>query len=240
VGAIPGAGATPAAMISYQVAQMMSKKPEDFGKGSIEGIGANEAAQNASNSGELIPTLGLGIPVTGSMVLLLAALSVQGFVPGPLMVVNAPELLYAAIAGLLASTLLLLGTGWSMARLMLKAVQMNRQVVIVLAIAMTVIGVYAINTKVFDVMVALGFGVVGYVMLRYGYPTAAAALGVFLGKEFERSLRIGLNMNDNSFVTFMTRPITLTIILVALAIMVWGIIKRQQMRRRLQDAAGAS
>ena len=240
VGAIPGAGATPAAMISYQVAQMMSKKPEDFGKGSIEGIGANEAAQNASNSGELIPTLGLGIPVTGSMVLLLAALSVQGFVPGPLMVVNAPELLYAAIAGLLASTLLLLGTGWSMARLMLKAVQMNRQVVIVLAIAMTVIGVYAINTKVFDVMVALGFGVVGYVMLRYGYPTAAAALGVFLGKEFERSLRIGLNMNDNSFVTFLTRPITLTIILVALAIMVWGIIKRQQMRRRLQDAAGAS
>ena len=127
-----------------------------------------------------------------------------------------------------------------LARLMLKAVQMNRQVVIVLAIAMTVIGVYAINTKVFDVMVALGFGVVGYVMLRYGYPTAAAALGVFLGKEFERSLRIGLNMNDNSFVTFMTRPITLTIILVALAIMVWGIIKRQQMRRRLQDAAGAS
>jgi putative tricarboxylic transport membrane protein len=239
VGAIPGAGATPAAMISYQVAQMISKKPEDFGKGSIEGIGANEAAQNASNSGELIPTLGLGIPVTGSMVLLLAALSVQGFVPGPLMVVNAPELLYAAIAGLLASTLLLLGTGWSMARLMLKAVQTNRQVVIVLAIAMTVIGVYAINTKVFDVLVALGFGVVGYVMLRYGYPTAAAALGVFLGKEFERSLRIGLNMNDNSFVTFLTRPITLTIILVALAIMVWGIIKRQQMRRRLQDAAGA-
>jgi putative tricarboxylic transport membrane protein len=236
VGAIPGAGSTPAAMISYQVAQMMSKKPEEFGKGSIEGIGANEAAQNASNSGELIPTLGLGIPVTGSMVLLLAALSVQGFVPGPLMVVNAPELLYAAIAGLLASTLLLLATGWGMARLMLKAVQLNRQVVIVLAIAMTVIGVYAINTKVFDVMVALSFGVIGYFMLRYGYPTAAAALGVFLGKEFERSFRIGLNMNDNSFVSFFSRPITLVIILVALAILVWGIIKRRQMHRRIRDA----
>ena len=237
VGAIPGAGATPAAMISYQVAQMMSKKPEEFGKGSIEGIGANEAAQNASNSGELIPTLGLGIPVTGSMVLLLAALSVQGFVPGPLMVVNAPELLYAAIAGLLASTLLLLATGWGMARLMLKAVQLNRQVVIVLAIAMTVIGVYAINTKTFDVMVALGFGLIGYFMLRYGYPTAAAALGVFLGKEFERSFRIGLNMNNNSFVDFFTRPITLVIITAATAIMVWGIVKRRQMRRRMREAA---
>ena len=233
VGAIPGAGATPAAMISYQVAQMISKHPEEFGKGSIEGIGANEAAQNASNSGELIPTLGLGIPVTGSMVLLLAALSVQGFVPGPLMVSNAPELLYAAIAGLLASTLLLLATGWSMARLMLRAVQLDRQIVIVLAIAMTVIGIYSINTRVFDVAVALGFGVIGYFMLRYGYPTAAAALGVFLGKEFERSLRIGLNMNNNSFVDFITRPITLTIILVALGLLVWGIVKRAQMHRRI-------
>lgn len=233
VGAIPGAGATPAAMISYQVAQMMSKHPEEFGKGSIEGIGANEAAQNASNSGELIPTLGLGIPVTGSMVLLLAALSVQGFVPGPLMVSNAPELLYAAIAGLLTSTLLLLATGWSMARLMLRAVQLDRQIVIVLAIAMTVIGIYSINTRVFDVAVALGFGVIGYFMLRYGYPTAAAALGVFLGKEFERSLRIGLNMNNNSFVDFITRPITLTIILVALGLLVWGIVKRAQMHRRI-------
>jgi putative tricarboxylic transport membrane protein len=115
-------------------------------------------------------------------------------------------------------------------------VQLNRQVVIVLAIAMTVIGVYAINTKVFDVMVALGFGVVGYVMLRYGYPTAAAALGVFLGKEFERSLRIGLNMNDNSFASFFSRPIALAIIVVALVLLVWGIVRRRQMRRRMRDA----
>jgi putative tricarboxylic transport membrane protein len=81
--------------------------------------------------------------------------------------------------------------------------------------------------------VALGFGVIGYFMLRYGYPTAAAALGVFLGKEFERSLRIGLNMNNNSFVDFITRPITLTIILVALGLLVWGIVKRAQMHRRI-------
>jgi putative tricarboxylic transport membrane protein len=86
---------------------------------------------------------------------------------------------------------------------------------------------------VFDVAVALGFGVIGYFMLRYGYPTAAAALGVFLGKEFERSLRIGLNMNNNSFVDFITRPITLTIILVALGLLVWGIVKRAQMHRRI-------
>lgn len=233
VGAIPGAGATPAAMISYQTAQMLSKQPEQFGKGSIEGIGANEAAQNASNSGELIPTLGLGIPVSGSMVLLLAALTVQGFVPGPLMVKNTPELLFAAIAGLMAATIFLLLTGWGMARMMLKAVQIDRQVVLVLAIAMTLIGIYAINTKILDVMVAIGAGAVGYFMLRYGYNTAAAALGVFIGKEFERSLRIGLNMNDNSWIEFLSRPITATILGVALAVLVWGFWKRLQMQRRI-------
>ena len=236
VGAIPGAGATPAAMISYQTAQMMSRHPEQFGKGSIEGIGANEAAQNASNSGELIPTLGLGIPVSGSMVLLLAALTVQGFVPGPLMTVNAPELLYAAIAGLMASTLFLVFTGWVMARAMLKAVLLNRHVVIVLALAMVSIGAYALNTRIFDVAVAMVAGMVGYFMLRYGYSTAAAALGVFLGREFERSLRIGLNMNENSFVQFFSRPITLTIIAVAIGLLVWGAVKRAQMRVRIAAA----
>ncbi len=239
VGAIPGAGATPAAMISYQTAQMMSKRPEDFGKGSIEGIGANEAAQNASNSGELIPTLGLGLPVSGSMVLLLAALTVQGFVPGPLMISNAPELLYAAVAGLLASTLFLLATGWWMARGMMKAVALNRQVVIVLALAMVTVGVYAINTRIVDVLVCFGAGIVGYFMLRYGYSTAAAALGVFLGREFERSLRIGLNMNDNSYIEFFSRPITLAILLVAVALLAVGSWRQRETRRRVRAARAA-
>jgi putative tricarboxylic transport membrane protein len=236
VGAIPGAGATPSAMIAYQVARVTSKEPEKFGHGSIEGIGANEAAQNASNSGELIPTLGLGIPVSGSMVLLLAALTVQGFVPGPLMVANAPELLFAAIAGLLASTLLLLVTGWGMARAMLKAVQLNRQFVLVLSLAMIVIGVYAMNTRAFDVLVAMVAGLVGYGMLRYGYSTAAAALGVFLGREFERSLRIGLNMNDNSFLQFFSRPVTLAILVVAVTLLVVGLRKQAQTRARVRAA----
>ena len=230
VGAIPGAGATPAAMISYQAAQVLSKKPEEFGKGSIEGIGANEAAQNASNSGELIPTLGLGIPVSGSMVLLLAALTVQGFVPGPLMVANAPELLFAAIAGLLAASLLLLATGWGMARVMLKAVQLNRQIDPVLSLAMIVVGVYAMNTKAFDIVIAMLAGSIGYAMLHYGY-SAAAALGVFLGREFERSLRIGLNMNDNSYTQFFGRPITMVIVLAALALLIFGLRKQAQTRR---------
>ncbi len=234
VGAIPGAGATVAAMVSYQQAQMISKKPEEFGRGSIEGIGANEAAQNASNSGELIPTLGLGLPVSGSMVLLLSALTVQGFVPGPLMVARAPELLFATVAGLLASTLILVFVGWRMATLMLKAVLLNRQVIIVLALAMTVLGTYALNNRILDVAVAFVFGVIGYFMMRYGYSVAAAALAVFLGREFERNLRIGLQFHDQSWIEFFSRPITLAIMSVAIFLLGYGIVQQVRMRRRMR------
>ena len=126
----------------------------------------------------------------------------QGFVPGPLMVARAPELLYATIAGMLASTVFLLVVGWRMATLMLKAVLLNRQLVIVLALAMTILGTYALQNRVLDVAIAFVFGIIGYFMMRYGYSVAAAALAVFLGREFERNLRIGLNLTDGSIVQF--------------------------------------
>lgn len=238
-GAIPGASANVAAMVSYQQAQMLSKRPEEFGRGSIEGIGANEAAQNASNSGELIPTLGLGLPVSGSMVLLLSALSVQGFVPGPLMVARAPELLYAAVAGLLASTVFLLIVGWRMATLMLKAVLLNRQLVIVLALAMTVLGTYALQNRVLDVGVAFIFGIIGYFMMRYGYSVAAAALAVFLGREFERNLRIGLQFYDQSWYEFFSRPITSAVMTAAICLLIYGVIQQIRMRRRIRENSQA-
>jgi putative tricarboxylic transport membrane protein len=240
VGAIPGAGATIAAMVSYQQAQMISRHPERFGKGSIEGIGANEAAQNASNSGELIPTLGLGLPVSGSMVLLLSALTVQGFVPGPLMVARAPELLYAAIAGMLASTIFLLVVGWRMATLMLKVVLLNRQLVIILALAMTILGTFALQNRVLDVAIALICGIIGYFMMRYGYSVAAAALAVFLGRDFERNLRIGLQFYDQSWYEFFARPITVAIMTVAIALLVYGIVQQIRMRRRISENLAAS
>ena len=135
VSAIPGAGATPAAMIAYQQAQLFAKRPEEFGHGSIEGLAANEAAQNASNSGEAAPALALGLPTSGSMVLLLAALTIHGFIPGPSMIRTTPDLFYAAIAGMLGSTIILSATGWHLGLIMLRFVNINRSMVIVLSIA---------------------------------------------------------------------------------------------------------
>ncbi len=238
VGAIPGAGTTPAAMIAYQNARVMSKHPEKFGKGAPDGIAANEASQNASNSGELIPTLGLGIPASGSMVLLLAALSLNGFVPGPYLVRESPQLFHAVVAGLLGSSVFIIITGWAMCRVMLRLLTINRSVVIVLSMATVVVGVYSLSYRVLDVTLCFGAGVVGYFMMRYGYSTAAASLAVVLAGGFEATLRRGLSVFDNDPAQFFGRPIVLVILTLAVLFLVLGIrrtVMFARAERRLSD-----
>jgi putative tricarboxylic transport membrane protein len=223
IGAIPGAGGTPAALISYQQAQMMSKEPEKFGKGSPEGVAANEAAQNSASSGELIPTLGLGIPGSGSMVLLLATLSIHGFIGGPNLIRNAPELLVAVCAGLLGATLLLIVTGWPIAQVMLRALSINRSIVIVFSLASVVLGIYSLNFRIFDVVICFLAGGIGYFFVRYGYSTAAAALAVVLASGMESSLRRGLSLMENDPLRFVGRPITSLILVGAVFFLIVGI-----------------
>ncbi len=237
IGAVPGAGTTPAALISYQQAKVISRKPEEFGKGSIEGIAANEAAQNAANSGELIPTLGLGLPVSGTAVLLLSALTMQGMVPGPSLTRNSPELLDAAVAGLLGGTIILLFTGWWLSRSMMRVATVNRSVVIILCLAIVMLGIFALERQIFDVWVCLVCGVIGYFMTRYGYSVAAAALAAILASEFERTLRQGLNLFDNDIVLFLSRPIAATIIFASLVILGLGILRLRRERRLLASPA---
>jgi putative tricarboxylic transport membrane protein len=237
IGAVPGAGTTPAALISYQQAKVISKRPEEFGKGSIEGIAANEAAQNAANSGELIPTLGLGIPVSGTAVLLLSALTIQGMVPGPSLTRNSPELLDASVAGLLGGTIVLVLLGWWLSRSMMKIVMINRSIVITLCLAVVMLGVYALSRQIFDVIVCLGCGVVGYFMMRYGYSVAAAALAAILSSEFERTLRQGLSLFDDNIFLFAGRPIAATVLTISLLILIFGMIRihRDRVRERMSQ-----
>jgi putative tricarboxylic transport membrane protein len=223
IGAIPGAGGTPAALISYQQAQAWSKEPEKFGKGSAEAVAANEAAQNAASSGELIPTLGLGIPGSGSMVLLLATLSIHGFIGGPHLITDAPELLAAVCAGLLGATLLLIVTGWPIAMVMLRALSINRSIVIVFALASVVLGIFSLNYRIFDVLVCFAAGAIGFFFLRYGYSTAAAALAVVLSAGLEADLRRGLSLMENDPLRFVGRPITALILAGAVFFFIVGL-----------------
>jgi putative tricarboxylic transport membrane protein len=240
VGAIPGAGATPAALISYQQAKLWSKRPEEFGKGSISGIVANEAAQNASNSGELIPTLALGIPGSGSMVILLGALIAQGFVPGPFLIQRDPELLYAAIAGLIAGTVLLAIVGMRLAGWMLKAVRIDRSVMIITSLAIVVLGVFALRSSLTDVIVLIVFSMVGYFMYRYGFSPAAAALAVILSRGFEASMRHGLSLSYDSWLVMISRPTTAALLGAAALFLVGGFWKEYRSWQKRQTAPAAT
>jgi putative tricarboxylic transport membrane protein len=232
VGAVPGAGATTSALVSYQQAKLWSKKPEEFGKGSVTGIVANESAQNASNSGELIPTLALGIPSGGSMLILLSALVAQGFVPGPFLIVEDPQLLHAAIAGLIGGTILLIFIGMRMAGWMLRLSRVDRSAVMVGALALVLLGVYSLRASITDVWVTLFAGVIGYFMYRYGFSPAAAALAVILSRGFEASARYGLALSDDSFLKLVTRPVTATLLLLAALLLALGIYREVKVRRR--------
>jgi putative tricarboxylic transport membrane protein len=239
VGALPGAGGTPAALIAYQQAQIASKTPEEFGNGSIEGIAANEAAQNASNSGELIPTIGFGLPGSGSMALLLGALAAQGFAPGPRFISNNPQLVSGLVAGLLGGTILMVITGWYMSKALLKLVLLNRSAVIILAMGITIVGVYSLQARLFDVVVCIICGIVGYLMLRYGYPPAAAALTAVLSSDIEKNFRVGLNLTRGSYLAFVTRPYTAMILGVALLLAFWGIRGQVKLSRQARTKVAA-
>ena len=223
VGAIPGMSGHAASVIAYNQAKLTSKTPELFGKGSLEGIAANESAQNAAQAGEMVPTLGLGIPGSDSMVLLMGALMLQGFVPGPQLMSAAPELLHATAAGLIGGALFIFLFGWKIGRLMLMVNRLDRQVVLPVAFLVTLVGVYSIRRSGFDVITALLFGVVGYFMMRYGFPIVAAAVAIVLGPGFEEKLRTGLLLERNSVIGFLTRPLTAVILGLALVLLIYGI-----------------
>jgi putative tricarboxylic transport membrane protein len=231
MGIAPGAGAEAASFFAYQQAKASSKHPEEFGNGSLEGIAANESAQQACQAGDLIPTLAVGIPGGATMILILAALTLHGLVPGPLLIEQTPELLYGAVGGLLGSAVFLAIIGWPLARVATRLATLDRSAVLVVALLLSIVGIYSVNSSIFDVWVALGFGGVGYFMQRYGYSVAAAALGAILGANLEAALRQGLLLEDDSVINFVSRPVTATVLLLCLLALGWGVRNEWRARR---------
>jgi putative tricarboxylic transport membrane protein len=226
-----------ASIMSYNQAKLSSKTPEQFGHGSTEGLAANESAQNAAQAGEMIPTLGLGIPGSDSMVLVMGALMLQGFVPGPMMMQAAPELLYATVAGLLGGALMLLLLGWQIGKVVLLFTKIDRSVVLPCAFVITIIGVYATRNSLFDVGLTLVFGFIGYFMLRYGFPVVATAVAAVLGSGFETNLRQGILLMDSDPIKFLSRPWTAAILFVAFLLLVYGTVGTIQEIRRNRETS---
>lgn len=208
VGILPGVGEDVAAWSSYAAARRASQEKEKFGKGSVEGLMAAETADNASIPGAIIPALSLGIPGSAPSAVLMAAMIIHGAQPGPMLMINQPSYIYDIVAITLLATLSILVFGLIMVRPLLLVLRVPRSVIMPIIFVLCVVGAFAIASRLFDVYLMLGIGVLAFVLRRAGYPIAPFVLGLVLGDILDKSLRRGLMLTDGDPTPFFTRPIS--------------------------------
>lgn len=230
VGAMPGAGCDIAAFLGYSEAKRAARPGERFGEGEIKGIAAPEAAKTAATSGAMIPLLSLGVPGDSVTAVMIGAFVVHGLQPGPLLFKEQPGLVQAIFALVLLAHLLVFVFGTLGARLFLRLVAVDRRFLSPIILLLSVVGAYAMRGNFVDVWLMLGFGVLGYVMQRGGFPVAPLILALILGPMAEENYRRALVMSDGSHGIFFTRPIAVTLLALAalaVAVAVWRRHRRQ-------------
>ena len=194
IGIFPGAGATIAAFISYDFAKRSSKTPENFGKGSLEGVAAAEGANSSSVGGALVPLLALGIPGSATGAVLLGAFMLHDLNPGPLLFQENPEIVYGIFAGLIVANIAMLGLGLIGNRFFIKVISIPEKVMYPIILVLAIIGSFAVNSSLFDVGACLLFGIIGHIFRRFDYPVAPVVLGIVLSKMIEENFRRAVMM----------------------------------------------
>ena len=202
IGILPAEGATVAAIMGYNEAKRWSKNKEEFGHGAIEGIAGPEAANNAATGGAMVPTLALGIPGSGTTAIILAALIMHGFRPGPYLMQQTPHFIYAIFTAMLFANFMFLGIGLAGAKVFSRITLIPKQLLWPAVFVFSMIGAYSFAADIFDIWVMLISGVVGFLMLRHGFGPAPLVMGLILGKLVEESLSQSMIMFDNNWFMF--------------------------------------
>jgi putative tricarboxylic transport membrane protein len=219
IGVLPGAGSTIASFISYGIEKAVSRHPEKFGQGVVEGVAAPEGANNAETGGALIPMLTLGIPGSSTTAVLLAALVLWGFKPGPLFIPENPALFWGLVASMYIGNAMLLVLNLPLVPLFAQVLRAPTYVLYPLILGISVVGVYSTSGSLFDVWLLAGFGLAGYLMRKLEYPSAPLILGLVLGGAMERALRQSLMMSDGSLSILVSRPVPAVMLSLALLIL---------------------
>jgi len=216
IGALPGTGPTIASFISYAVEKKVSKHPEKFGTGLIEGVAAPEGANNAAAQGAFVPMLTLGIPGSGVTAILLGALMVHGLRPGPMLMENNPDFVWGLIASMYIGNIMLVILNLPLIGVWVSLLRVPYKVIMPLVVTISVVGVYATETTIFDLWVMLSFGVIGYLMRKLDFSLAPVVLAVVLGPLVESSLKQSLVISGGSLAIFFTRPIAAPLMIFSL------------------------
>jgi len=233
IGALPGSGSAIAAFVSYGAAKNASKKPEEFGKGSLEGVFAAETGNNAVCGGALIPLLTLGIPGDAITAIMLGTFLVHGLIPGPDLFVKSGDLIYAVFIGLIVANILHFFIASLGLRLFTRLLSISRAFLFPAILVICIAGTFSGNSNVFDVYMMIFFGVLGYLMKKFDFPVAPLIMGYVLGPLLEISLVQTLILSNGSILPIFTRPISLFFVLLTVFFIVWStVIKKKAGRNK--------
>lgn len=208
-GAIPGVGADVAAWVSYDIQRRKSKNPETFGKGNPEGIVAAETANNACVPGSYVPMLTLGIPGDAVTAVIIGGLLLHGLQPGPLLTTQNPDIFYQFFVIIIVASVFMLVCGLFFTFLFQKILGVPKSVILLIVTVLSVVGTFAVNNRTLDIAVMIAFGIVGFMMRKVGLAAPPLVLGIILGLMAEQNFRRAMVSADYSFLPFVTRPISL-------------------------------
>lgn len=219
VGSVPGAGCDIAAFAAYSELKRSEGPQNDLGQGNPKGIVAPEAANNAATSGALIPMLSLGVPGDAVTAVLLGALTIHGFEPGPVFFTTNLDLIYALFAGVILAQVALLIVGLSLTGVFARLIRIDQRIMIPVILFLCMIGSYSVRYSTFDMYVALAFGGIGFLFDKVRIPLSPMLLGVVLGTLSEQNLRRSLLMSQGDILIFFQRPVSLLLVVGAIAAM---------------------
>jgi putative tricarboxylic transport membrane protein len=232
LGVLPGGGAILASFLSYGIEKKLSKEPERFGKGAIEGVAGPETANNAAAGGALIPLLSLGIPPNVVMAMLFSAMIIHGMQPGPLLMKASPDLFWGLVVSMYMGNVLLVALNLPLIGIWVQLLKIPYRILMPLILLFCFIGAYSLNNSTFDVSIMILFGAVGYLMRKFGYEGAPLVLAFVMGPLLENNLRQALLMSGGSFAIFVSRPISVVTLSIAFLLLLSNLIPFLKKRRK--------
>lgn len=233
MGILPGGGPVLSTFVAYGVEKKVSKNPEKFGQGAIEGVAAPESANNAAASTSFIPLLTLGIPPNVVLAVLFGAFLIHGIMPGPLLIRDHPEVFWGVIGSMYIGNVILLILNLPLIPLWVQVLKIPDKILYPLIILFCLLGSYCINNSIFDILIMIIFGIAGYFLKKLDYEAAPLILAFVLGPMFEVNLRRSLLMSQGSFSIFLERPIALMAFIVCLFLVVLPVYQAIRRKKRI-------
>ena len=229
IGVLPGMGGTIATFMSYALEKNLSKHPEEFGKGAIEGLAAPEAANNACSCGAMVPLLTLGIPGSGTTAVMLGALMMLGVRPGPTLFTDHPEIAWGVIASMLIGNIILIVINLPLAIPLVQILKVPTRIMLPIIMGLALIGTYFLNYSSSDFIIVMVAGVVGYLFSKIDIPLPPLVLALILGSSFEQMLRNSMVLANGNPMIFIQKPISAAFLVLAAGSLTYALLRRKKL-----------